>query len=196
MLLARRGYRVLLVDRASFPSDTVSTHLLHPPGVAALGRWGLLERLIASGCPPIHTYRFDFGPFALSGAPGTTEAPVAYGPRRTTLDQLLVEAAAEAGAEVRQGFTVTDVVVDGGRVTGVRGHGPNGRAVTEQARVVVGPTAATPGSPGPSSPPSTTRSHRCCAAPTATGPGRPPRAASRPGSGPAAPLPPGPPATT
>jgi 2-polyprenyl-6-methoxyphenol hydroxylase-like FAD-dependent oxidoreductase len=138
MLLARRGYRVLLVDRASFPSDTVSTHLLHPPGVAALGRWGLLERLVASGCPPIHTYRFDFGPFALSGAPGTTEAPVAYGPRRTTLDQLLVEAAAEAGAEVRQGFTVTDVVVDGGRVTGVRGHGPNGRAVTEAARVVVG----------------------------------------------------------
>ena len=44
MLLARRGYRVLLVDRATFPSDTVSTHLIHPPGVSILKRWGLLDR--------------------------------------------------------------------------------------------------------------------------------------------------------
>ena len=36
MLLARRGYRVLVVDRATFPSDTLSTHMLHPLGVAAL----------------------------------------------------------------------------------------------------------------------------------------------------------------
>src|SRR5258706_388720 len=35
MLLAGKGYRVLVVDRASFPSDTMSTHVLHPPGVAA-----------------------------------------------------------------------------------------------------------------------------------------------------------------
>ncbi|HKQ01539.1 MAG TPA: NAD(P)/FAD-dependent oxidoreductase, partial [Actinomycetes bacterium] len=138
MLLARQGYRVLVVDRATFPSDTVSTHLLHPPGVAALRRWGLLERLVATGCPPIDTYAFDFGPFTLTGAPGTDEAPVAYGPRRTVLDQLLVEAAAEAGAEVREGFTVTEVVVEGGRVSGVRGHGRDGRTVTEHARVVVG----------------------------------------------------------
>ena len=138
MLLARQGYKVLVVDRATFPSDTVSTHLLHPPGVAALRRWGLLERLVATGCPPIDTYAFDFGPFTLTGAPGTDEAPVAYGPRRTVLDQLLVEAAAEAGAEVREGFTVTEVVVEGGRVSGVRGHGRDGRTVTEHARVVVG----------------------------------------------------------
>jgi 2-polyprenyl-6-methoxyphenol hydroxylase-like FAD-dependent oxidoreductase len=138
MLLARAGYKVLLVDRATFPSDTVSTHLLHPPGVAALARWGLLERLVATACPPIDTYRFDFGPFGLSGSPGTGDTPVAYGPRRTVLDKLLVDAAAEAGAEVREGFTVTDVVVDDGRVTGVRGHGRHGRPVTEAARVVVG----------------------------------------------------------
>src|SRR5919197_3801244 len=81
MLLARKGYRVLLVDRASFPSDTISTHLIHAPGVAALRRWGLLDRLTATGCPPIDTYAFDVGPFTLSGAPGTEEAPVAYGPR-------------------------------------------------------------------------------------------------------------------
>ena len=56
MLLARAGYRVLVVDRATFPSDTISTHLIHPPGVAALRRWGLLDRVTATGCPPIHTY--------------------------------------------------------------------------------------------------------------------------------------------
>jgi 2-polyprenyl-6-methoxyphenol hydroxylase-like FAD-dependent oxidoreductase len=138
MLLARKGYKVLMVDRARFPSDTISTHILHPPGVASLRRWGLLDRVVATGCPPIHTYEVDFGPFAISGAPGTGEAPVAYGPRRTVLDKLLVDAAAEAGVEVREGFTVSEVVVDDGRVTGIRGHGGDGRTVTERARVVVG----------------------------------------------------------
>jgi len=40
MLLARKGYRVLVVDRATFPSDTVSTHVVQPLGVAALARVG------------------------------------------------------------------------------------------------------------------------------------------------------------
>jgi 2-polyprenyl-6-methoxyphenol hydroxylase-like FAD-dependent oxidoreductase len=128
MLLARQGHRVLLVDRARFPSDTVSTHLLHQPGVAALDRWGLLDRLVATGCPPIDTYRFDFGPVVLEGSPG-----IAYGPRRTILDALLVDAAAEAGAEVRQGFSVEEIVIEDGRVTGIRGGGR-----TERAAVVVG----------------------------------------------------------
>ncbi|MGW7531629.1 NAD(P)/FAD-dependent oxidoreductase [Amycolatopsis sp. NPDC054798] len=139
MLLARMGYRVLVVDRASFPSDTLSTHLIHPPGVAALRRWGLLDRVRATGCPPIHTYSFDFESFTLSGGPGTAEEPVAYAPRRIVLDKLLVDAAAEAGAEVRTGFTVSEIVFDeNGRVTGVRGRESSGPLVTEHARVVVG----------------------------------------------------------
>jgi 2-polyprenyl-6-methoxyphenol hydroxylase-like FAD-dependent oxidoreductase len=137
MLLARKGYKVLIVDRATFPSDTVSTHLVHPPGVMALSRWGLLERLVATGCPPIDTYAFDFGPFVISGAPGTKGAPVAYGPRRTVLDKLLVDAASEAGAEVREGFAVEEVVFEGDRVAGIRG-GKGGQSVTEHARVVIG----------------------------------------------------------
>src|SRR5215207_8824661 len=139
MLLARRGYQVLVVDRATFPSDTISTHLVHPPGVAALQRWGLLDRLVATGCPPIHTYAFDFGPFTIAGAPGTADAPVAYGPRRTVLDKLLVDAAAEAGAEVREGFAVDEILVENDRVTGIRGHDRGGGAsVVERARIVVG----------------------------------------------------------
>ena len=54
------------------------------------------------------------------------------------LDELLVDAAAEAGAEVREGFSVAEVVFSDGRVTGVRGRDRDGRAVTERARVVVG----------------------------------------------------------
>jgi 2-polyprenyl-6-methoxyphenol hydroxylase-like FAD-dependent oxidoreductase len=138
MLLARKGYRVLLVDKASFPSDTISTHLIHPPGVAVLERWGLLERLVATGCPPIHTYVFDFGPFAISGSPAIPEAAVAYAPRRTVLDKLLVDAAREAGVEVRQDFLVTEVVQEEGAVAGIRGHARGEETVTERARIVIG----------------------------------------------------------
>ena len=138
MLLARKGYKVLVVDRSTFPSDTISTHVIHPPGIAALKRWGLLGRLVETGCPPIDTYAFDFGPFAITGAPGTPEAPLAYCPRRTILDKLLVDAAAEAGAEVREGFVVDEILTSDGRVTGIRGHGKDGPTVTEHARIVIG----------------------------------------------------------
>ena len=136
--LADQGHRVLLVDRAAFPSDTVSTHLIHPPGVATLRSWGLLETLRATGCPPIHTYAFDMGPFVISGSPGLADSPVSYAPRRTVLDKLLVDAAARAGVEVREEFTVDDLVVEDGRVAGIRGHGKGGSRVIERARVVVG----------------------------------------------------------
>ena len=138
MLLARRGRRVLLVDRATFPSDTISTHLVHPPGVASLERWGLLDSVVATGSPPIDTYAFDLGPVTISGAPGTDETPVAYAPRRSVLDKLLVDAASEAGAEVRERFTVESLVVEDGRVVGIRGHSKGGATVTERARVVIG----------------------------------------------------------
>jgi flavin-dependent dehydrogenase len=138
MLLARRGYRVLLVDRAVFPSDTLSTHILHPLGVSALARWGLADRLVATGCPPIDCYTFDFGPFTIAGTPGTAEWPLAYCPRRIVLDKLLVDAAAEAGVEVREGFTVEELLTEDGRVVGVRGRTKQGQSVIEHARVVVG----------------------------------------------------------
>jgi flavin-dependent dehydrogenase len=139
MLLARSGYRVLLVDKARFPSDTMSTHLAHPPAVAALARWGILDRLEATNCPPITRYSFDFGPVTVAGTPRPADgADRAYCPRRIVLDALLVEAADEAGAEVREGFTVEEVVIDDGRVTGVRGHAKGGDTVTERAKVVIG----------------------------------------------------------
>lgn len=138
MLLARKGYKVLVVDRATFPSDTLSTHVVHPLAVDALERWGVLDQVTASNCPPISRYVFDFGPLVLSGSPGTDDAPVSYCPRRYILDKILVDAAAAAGAEVREGFTVDEVLIEDGCVAGVRGHGKDGASVTERARVVVG----------------------------------------------------------
>jgi flavin-dependent dehydrogenase len=139
MLLARQGYRVLLVDKATFPSDTMSTHLAHPPAVAALARWGILERLELTNCPPITNYSFDFGPVTVEGTPrqpnGTANA---YCPRRIVLDALLVETAVAAGVELREAFTVEEIVIDDGRVTGIRGHAKGGETVTERAQVVVG----------------------------------------------------------
>jgi 2-polyprenyl-6-methoxyphenol hydroxylase-like FAD-dependent oxidoreductase len=139
MLLARKGYRVLLLDKAGFPSDTLSTHYIHQPGVARLKRWGLLDKVVASNCPPIRQQRLDVGAFALVGTPppadGVTEG---YAPRRTLLDQILVDGAVAAGAELREHFSVQELLMDGERVTGIRGHAVGGAMVTEQARIVIG----------------------------------------------------------
>jgi 2-polyprenyl-6-methoxyphenol hydroxylase-like FAD-dependent oxidoreductase len=139
MLLATKGYDVLLVDRATFPSDTVSTHLIHPPGLTALRRWGLLDELVATGCPWLPTYTFDFGPLVITGKPSAADGTAGgYAPRRIVLDQLLVRAAEKAGAELRDGFSVTELIFDGERVVGVRGRAGGGAQVSEYGRVVIG----------------------------------------------------------
>jgi 2-polyprenyl-6-methoxyphenol hydroxylase-like FAD-dependent oxidoreductase len=139
MLLARRGHRVLLVDRARFPSDTMSTHLIKPAGVARLKRWILLEAVAGSGCPPIRRFSFDLGDFRLAGSPTPLDGIAeAYAPRRTVLDKILVDAAADAGVEVREGFAVDDLLADSGRVVGIRGRSRGGPVVAERARLVVG----------------------------------------------------------
>ncbi len=134
MLLARKGYRVLAVDHATFPSDTLSTHILHAPGVAALERWGLLDELVATGCPAIEQYAFDFGPVVITGTSRAVEGNrTAYCPRRTVLDEILVNAARAAGVEVREGYHVDEVLVEDGRVVGIRSGDREDRA-----RVVIG----------------------------------------------------------
>ena len=139
MLLARNGYRVLLVDKGRFPSDTLSTHYIHQPGIAKLHRWGLLDKVVASGCPPVERQIFDAGPFALHAAPpGVDGITVGYAPRRTVLDKILVDAAVAAGAELRERFSVTELSMDGDRVSGVRGRSEGGSTVTENARIVIG----------------------------------------------------------
>ncbi|MEV4334907.1 NAD(P)/FAD-dependent oxidoreductase [Streptomyces sp. NPDC049597] len=139
MLLARAGYRVLVLDRASFPSDTLSTHLIHQPGVAALARWGLLETVRASGCPPLDHAVYEVADIRLEGcARGVEGQRAGYAPRRHVLDAILVDAAVAAGAEFRDRCSVTGLLYDDtGRVVGVEGrHGA--RTFTERARLVIG----------------------------------------------------------
>lgn len=140
MLLARKGYRVLLLDKASFPSDTISTHIIWPHGAEIMDRWGLLERLAATGCPSIAlNMTFDVGPFALKGGvTGTNQGRGGFCPRRTVLDKLLVDAAVESGAELREAFKVEELVWADDRVAGIKGRSRNGSSVAERARIVIG----------------------------------------------------------
>lgn len=138
MLLARQGLRVLVVDRVSFPSDTISSHQVQVPGVARLNRWGLLDQVRAAGTPPARRVRFDSGDVVLEGSfPAYDGADALYSPRRSVLDALLVNAARAAGAEVRERFRVKELVWSEGRVAGIRGS-DRGGASAEAARLVVG----------------------------------------------------------
>ena len=141
MLLARRGHKVLLVDRSKFPSDVLhSTLLIHQPGVQLLKDWGLLDQVIATGCPPLRTWHVELGPLVFKGSPPPAEGGQAesYAPRRYLLDKILADAAVAAGAEFRDGVAVEEIVKDGDRVTGIRMRGGDSAPVTEHARIVIG----------------------------------------------------------
>ena len=145
MLLALSGRRVLAVDRAQFPSDTVSTHFMWPRTTAFLARWGLLEALAATGCPPIDKVHVHFGETRLYGRPEPVDGiATMYCPRRTVLDALLVDAARRAGAEVRERTLMRELVREGDRVVGVRLAGPDG-PYEERATLVVGADGLTSG---------------------------------------------------
>ncbi|MDQ3955882.1 MAG: FAD-dependent monooxygenase [Actinomycetota bacterium] len=137
-LLARKGHKVLVVDRARFPSDTMSTHFIHHPGVAHLARWGMLDKMMATNVPPITSTAFGAvgePPVEIPPIPGI---PGAIAPRRTVLDKILVDEAVAAGAELRENFTFEDVVREDDRVVGIRGRSTEGNTVTEKALLVVG----------------------------------------------------------
>src|SRR3954447_16468955 len=123
MLLARQGHRVLLVDRVTFPSDTISTHGISYRGLVKLHEWGLYERIAATDCPEITRQSIDIGDAFVTGSvPKSTEGlPCLLCPRRTVLDKILVDAAVEAGVELREGFSVRELRFDGDRVIGLTG---------------------------------------------------------------------------
>jgi flavin-dependent dehydrogenase len=139
MLLARSGHKVLAIDRARFPSDTISTHFLWPRTTAFLAKWHLLEKLAATGCPPITRVTADYGPIAVSGRPSPVDGTeIMYSPRRIVLDQLLVQAARAAGAQMREATTFREVIWEGDRVVGARLQDRDGTLTEERANIVVG----------------------------------------------------------
>jgi flavin-dependent dehydrogenase len=141
LLLARAGAKVLLLERTPYGSDTLSTHGLMRAGVLQLSRWGLLDQVAAAGTPPVTRTLFHYpgsSPVRIS-IRASQGVPALYAPRRHVLDRILVDAAAVAGAEVRHGVTVTDVLTDsGGRVTGVRGVDAANGTFTAYARTTIG----------------------------------------------------------
>jgi flavin-dependent dehydrogenase len=139
MLLARKGHRVLLLDKASFPSDRISTHFVMQAGLARVKRWGLLEKVCALGAPPMRRGRMDAGDCEFSGyPPPIDDIDYALAPRRTFLDKLLIDEALSSGAELREGFHVDGVLTDAKRVTGVSGRSRGESRIAENARIVVG----------------------------------------------------------
>jgi 2-polyprenyl-6-methoxyphenol hydroxylase-like FAD-dependent oxidoreductase len=140
LLLARSGLRVALLDRGRYGSDALSTHGLMRGGVLQLGRWGLLGRLVGAGTPAIRRTRFHYGDgetveVSLRPSPGVDAL---YAPRRLLLDRILVDAAADAGVEVRHGTAVTSLLWKDGRVVGVRARDGAGRERVVRAAVTVG----------------------------------------------------------
>ncbi|MBR8638283.1 NAD(P)/FAD-dependent oxidoreductase [Streptomyces tuirus] len=140
MLLARAGYDVLLLEKARFPRDIMSSHYIHQPGIALLDRWGLLNRLRATDAPPIDRVVYHVGDdIKLEGCSLPVDGhSSAYAPRRFVLDPILVEGAVAAGVELREGCQVTDLLFEDDRVVGVRFRTSNGGESVERARLVVG----------------------------------------------------------
>ncbi len=144
MLLARHGHSVLLLDADSLPSNFEgSTHLLWQSGVARLAKWGLLDRLKSTDCPPIRKITLDLGAMSLEGnAPPADGHDEAYCPRRLVLDALLLDAAREAGVEFASGARVRDLIWTDERVSGVSWTEADGTERTARARMVVGADGA------------------------------------------------------
>ena len=140
LLLARRGWRVLVLERAERGADTLSTHALMKGGVLQLHRWGLLDAVREAGTPPIRRTTFHFGDESLVlPAKPVGGVDALYAPRRTVLDPVLSDAAVAAGADVRFGTTVVGLLRDGdGRVHGVCTREADGSTREVSARLVVG----------------------------------------------------------
>ncbi len=140
MLLARRGLRVLVIDRSRYGSDTVSTHALMRAGVVQLSRWGVLDGIRAAGTPVVRSTSFHYGDDVVEvQIKPKDDIDGLYAPRRTVIDRVLVDAAQRAGAEVAFETHLVDLVrADNGRICGVRLRDGRGRERQVSAELVIG----------------------------------------------------------
>lgn len=139
-LLARAGVSVILVDRAPRGADTTSTHALMRGAVAQLARWGLLDRIIAAGTPPIRqtTFWYDDDSITIPITP-RDGIDALYAPRRTVLDAVLLDAAEAAGARVFDRSRITALVRrTDGRIGGLEMVDAGQRRKVLRAPLVIG----------------------------------------------------------
>ncbi len=135
--LAQQGRSVLLIDRDTFPSETISTHFLAFNAVESLRRLGVLDRILAAGFRRVVRHKAWIDDIAIevpAGPPGA----FSLAPRRVVLDHVLVERAREVGAEVLERVRADGLIFDGERVVGVTVQAIDGAAREVRARVVVG----------------------------------------------------------
>jgi flavin-dependent dehydrogenase len=152
MLLARSGHKVLLIDRHIFPRDSLSTHFIWPRGVSYLNRWGL-SKPIFDQTPHFTTLEMNVEGISLKGSVPSVHLETRFrqlhgdsrgvtntycGPRRHFLDQFLQDEARRAGAEVRDGTSFIEPIMEGGAVTGVLTEDPTGKPIAIRARLVIG----------------------------------------------------------
>jgi 2-polyprenyl-6-methoxyphenol hydroxylase-like FAD-dependent oxidoreductase len=138
--MARSGAKVLVVDRQAYGSDTMSTHALMRGAVLQLGRWGLIPAIDAAGTPEIRSTTFHYGPEPIQ-LPIKPEHGVSclFAPRRTVIDRLLVDAAWNAGADIRHGVLFSKLLFSrDGRVDGVVLKEADGALRTIHSDLVIG----------------------------------------------------------
>ncbi|WP_455821277.1 NAD(P)/FAD-dependent oxidoreductase [Pseudomonas cerasi] len=150
--LASKGNTVLLIDRCNFPRDRLSTHFMWPRGVSYLNRLGVMDAIAAktptfremhisvenidmTGAVPLEHVKSRFE-LLHNDAAGVTD--LYCGPRRYFLDEVLLNKAASAGAEIRQGVGFYSVIEENGRVAGINAMTADGRLFSAKARLVIG----------------------------------------------------------
>ncbi|HKH22031.1 MAG TPA: NAD(P)/FAD-dependent oxidoreductase [Solirubrobacterales bacterium] len=112
--LAERGWDVLVVDRDTFPSETVSTHFIYPNTLARFAQLGVLDRLLAAHDVPFLQSRIVGLGHEVAGAYTSIDGfDKGIGPRRSAMDKAIVETALAAGAEGRFGERVVDLIGSG-----------------------------------------------------------------------------------
>jgi 2-polyprenyl-6-methoxyphenol hydroxylase-like FAD-dependent oxidoreductase len=114
LTLAKRGWDVLVVDRDTFPSETISTHGVYPNTLARLDQLGVMDTLRASHDVPLLASRL----VGLGNEVAGLYSPIdGYDRmaviRRSALDKAIVDTALEAGAEGRFGERVVELIGSG-----------------------------------------------------------------------------------
>jgi flavin-dependent dehydrogenase len=139
IILGQHGHRVLLVDKAHFPSDTLSTHFFREPALTVFERLGVLND-VKSSAPPLSILWNYIEGQVLRVPVKSTDENLRYFlcVRRITLDGILTRRVKrEQGVEFRQGAQFKELIWQDGRVTGARWMESNG-SHEAQAPVVVG----------------------------------------------------------
>lgn len=138
--LARRGLKVAMVDRASFPSDTLSTHVIYPNTIARLDVLGGLDAVMAHNPPPLYTSFHHQGRMWVAPHTPIEGRDYAICVRRITLDGILVERARAEGVTVLEGFTVSGLLGSGTDADPVRGviGSRDDKTIELHAPIVVG----------------------------------------------------------